>query len=578
MSKEQGALRRILAAAFLVPALAIPVLAWPAPGDLDPTFGIDGKVTARVVTDPHPGITAHDARAALMLPDGRVLVVGSALTGDPGWSVVMARFLPDGAADPSFGVDGKVLALSAFSFRAFAAALQADGKIVLAGSSGPSTAFREHLIDVGVARFHADGSLDTSFGNGGVVITNVFNNEDRATAVAVLPDGRILVGGFARTFGFGNHYEFLLARYLADGQRDPTFGVNGLRTTDFFGSWDFVHALAVQPDGKIVATGEVKFSPLVNLSSNYMSVGLARYHPDGQLDLSFGEGGKVHTEFFDEQGNVQHAAASSMVLQPEGKILIGGHVQRDDQTRRRNVILARYLPDGSLDPRFGTAGRVETDLGRVDDVGNSLLLQPDGKIVVAANHALIQPFEVVSDNRNFLVQRYHPNGALDPAFGSAGSVVTQFSPGLDSAASILQQADGRLVAAGAADGSFGVARYLNPAPIAVAIDIQPGTFPNSVNLGSGGKLTVAILGSADFDATAVDPATVTLASATPALKGKDRLMVTSTDVDGDGFVDLLLHMEIEALYLEAADSAAIVEGRTLGGVPFRGTDMLRVLP
>jgi len=572
MSKEKHASRRTFALAVLISALVMPSVGQSAPGDLDPGFGDAGKALARV------GPMVHDATAAVRLPDDRILVAGSSLTGDPGWSVVMARFLPDGAADPSFGIDGKVSALHPFSFRAFALALQPDGKIVVAGSSGPATFAQEHLIDIAVARFHADGSLDTSFGVGGVVVTNVFNNEDRATTVAVLPDGKILVGGWARTFGFGSHYEFLLARYLPDGQSDPSFGVNGIRTTDFFGSWDFVHALAVQPDGKIVAAGEVKFSPLVTLSSNYMSVGLARYHPDGQLDLSFGEGGKVHTEFFDEQGNVQHAAASSVVLQDDGKILVGGHVQRDDQTRRRNVILARYQPDGSLDPRFGVGGRVETDLARVDDAGNSVLLQPDGKIVVAADHATIDSFSTVSDNRNFLVQRYHPNGALDPAFGSAGSVVTEFSTGFDSASAILQQADGKLIAAGSAVGGFGLARYLDPAPFAVQIDIEPGREPNTVNLGAGGKVTVAILGSAEFDATTVDPATVTLASATPALKGKDRLMVSTDDVNRDGFMDLLVHMEIEALYLQESDTTAIVEGRTLSGIPFRGADTIRVLP
>src|ERR1051326_8966874 len=121
MSKESAAPRRGLAVAVLIFSLAAPAFARSAPGDLDPSFGTGGKVTARVVTEPQAGVTAHDATAALMVPDGRMLTVGSALTGDPGWSVVMARFLPDGAADPSFGVDGKVLALSAFSFRAFAA-------------------------------------------------------------------------------------------------------------------------------------------------------------------------------------------------------------------------------------------------------------------------------------------------------------------------------------------------------------------------------------------------------------------------------------------------------------------------
>src|SRR3954462_9716068 len=161
MSKESGAPRRALALAVFIVTLAAPAVARSAPGDLDPSFGIDGKATARVVTEPQAGVTAHDATAALMLPDGRGLAVGSALTGDPGWSVVMARFLPDGAADPSFGVDGKVLALGAFSFRAFAAALHPDGKFGTAGSPGPAVAFQENLIDVGLARFNSDGSLDT---------------------------------------------------------------------------------------------------------------------------------------------------------------------------------------------------------------------------------------------------------------------------------------------------------------------------------------------------------------------------------------------------------------------------------
>ena len=206
------------------------------------------------------------------------------------------------------------------------------------------------------------------------------------------------------------------------------------------------------------------------------------------------------------------------------------------------------------------------------------MLQPDGKIVVAADHATIDAFSTISDNRNFLVQRYHPNGALDPAFGSAGSVVTEFSPGLDSATSILRQADGKLLATGSAAGGFGLARYLNPAPIAVQIDVQPGTFPNIINIGSGGKVAVAILGGADFDSSTVDPATVTFASATPALKGKDRPMVSADDVNRDGFMDLVLHMEIEALYLQQADSDAVVEGRTFSGIPFRGSDTVRVLP
>jgi uncharacterized delta-60 repeat protein len=460
MSHKNYASRRSLAVAVLISALATPAMAL-APGDLDSSFGVDGKVVARV------GAAAHDGAAAAMLPDGGILVAGAAFTGDPGYNIVLARFLPDGTADAAFGVEGQVSAILPVSFQANALAVQPDGKIVVAGSTGNILFGAEHLIDMTLARFNTDGSLDTGFGNGGVVITDVFNNEDRATAVVILPDGRILTGGWAATFGFPLQYEFVLARYLPDGQRDPSFGVNGLQITDFFGSWDFLKALAVQPDGKIVAVGEVKFTPFSIPSNFFMSVGLARFHPDGQLDLAFGEGGKVHTEFFDEVGNQQHSSAQSVALQDDGKIVIAGHTILGNGFQNRAVILARYLPDGSLDSHFGTEGRVVTDLGRVDCVGNSVLLQPDGRIVAAGSHAAVDGFSNVSDNRNFLVLRYHANGDVDRNFGSVGAVITEFDAGFDSASSVLQQTDGKLIAAGSASGGFGLARYLikhAPAP------------------------------------------------------------------------------------------------------------------
>jgi len=462
MIRRKQAARSSLAVAILVWALATPAMAQQlAPGDLDPSFGVGGKVEARV------GASAHDGGAAVLLPDGRVLVAGAAFTGDPGYRIVLARFLPDGAADTSFGVNGGVSAVLPVSFRANAMAVQPDGKIVVAGSTDNALFGANALIDMALARFDADGNLDTGFGNGGVVITDVFGNEDRATAVTILPDGRILTGGWAATFGFPVQFEFVLARYLPDGQRDPSFGVNGLQITDFFGSWDFLKALAVQPDGKIVAVGEVKFSPMVTPFNLFMSVGLARYLPDGQLDLAFGEGGKVHTEFFDDQGAVQSASAQAVALQDDGKIVITGHTIIGNQFQNRNVILVRYLPDGSLDPHFGDGGRVNTDLGTANDFGTSVLVQPDGRIVVAGEHATIDGFGTVSDNRNFLVLRYRANGAGDRSFGTEGAVITEFSPGFDSASSILRQTDGKLIAAGSASGGFGLARYLvrhGPAP------------------------------------------------------------------------------------------------------------------
>src|SRR6266851_950649 len=171
MSPDNYAARRSLAIAALISALATPALAQLAPGDLDSSFGVGGKVEARV------GATAHDGGAAVLLPDGRILVAGAAFTGDPGYSIVLARFLPDGAADTSFGVNGGVSAVLPVSFRANAMAVQPDGKIVVAGSTDNALFGANALIDMALARFDADGNLDPSFGNGGVVLTDVFGNE-----------------------------------------------------------------------------------------------------------------------------------------------------------------------------------------------------------------------------------------------------------------------------------------------------------------------------------------------------------------------------------------------------------------
>jgi len=110
------------------------------------------------------------------------------------------------------------------------------------------------------------------------------------------------------------------------------------------------------------------------------------------------------------------------------------------------------------------------------------------------------------------------------------------------------------------------------------IDIKPGSFPTSIDLGSGGTVPVAIFSTADFDATTVDPTTVTLASAPVKLKGKGTPMASFEDVDGDGLLDLVVHVSTEALQLSAMDTEAVLEDTTFGGASIRGIDTIRVVP
>ena len=179
-------------------------------------------------------------------------------------------------------------------------------------------------------------------------------------------------GALVRAWGRGSVVAVLLTLSLAllgegaPGDLDPTFGVGGKVTTDF-GGYDSANALVLQPDGKLVAAGV--------RSTSDLDFALARYLPDGSLDPTFGVGGKVTTDFGSSD------VASALVLQPDGKLVAAGGVQFDGPG---DFALARYLPDGSLDPTFGVGGKVTTDFGGIDGA-SALVLQPDGKLVAAGS-------------------------------------------------------------------------------------------------------------------------------------------------------------------------------------------------
>lgn len=368
----------------------------------------------------------EEAHALAIQPDGKIVAAGYAFTPVLQSDFALARYNADGALDSSFGVGGKVTTdFFGFFDQAFAVTIQPDGKIVAAGSA--SLDIRH--VGFGMARYNSDGSLDASFGSGGKVITQFFGEGDGASAIAVLPGGKLLAAGSA--FHPGMLSDFALARYNSDGSLDLSFGSGGKITTDFGGRDDLATSLVIQPGGKIVVAGSSGvLAPAIDFA-------LARYNPDGSLDTSFGTAGRVVTDF--TSSNDQ---ARGVALQPDGKIIAAG--MAGVGSGRVGFGLARYDSNGSLDSSFGAGGKVTTDFG-CGAGGFAVLTQPDGKIIVSGSASLICFPNPGSD---FALARYHSDGVLDSSFGVGGKILSDFSGSIDTAYATAIQPDGKIVACG----------------------------------------------------------------------------------------------------------------------------------
>jgi uncharacterized delta-60 repeat protein len=341
-----------------------------------------------------------------------------------------------GALDPSFGTGGEVTtAIGAGTDISGGVVLQADGKLVAAGYSWNGSDF-----DFALARYNPDGSLDTGFNGTGKVTTAIGSGRDVSWALALQPDGKIVVAGSSNN---GSDDDFALARYNPDGSPDTGFNGTGKVTTGFGPGDDYAAAILVQPDGKLVAAGSSQNG------SDY-DFALARYNPDGSLDTNFHGTGKVTTAI----GPGDDYASSALALQPDGKVVLAGQSYNGSNY---DVALARYNPDGSLDTNFNGTGKVTTAIGPGYDDANALALQPDGKLVVAG-------LSSSGWNNDFALARYNPDGSLDTNFNGTGKVTTAIGPGNDNAYGLSLQPDGKLIAAGGSqqNGSnddFALARY-----------------------------------------------------------------------------------------------------------------------
>jgi uncharacterized delta-60 repeat protein len=384
-------------------------------GSLDRSFGSMGRVTTSF---PAGGAWGN---AVAIQADGKIVVAGS-VDG----AFALARYDADGSVDTSFGSSGLVTTSFAVGDAwGNALAIQANGQIVAGGSAGGRFA---------LARYTTDGSLDSSFGSGGRLTTWFAGGGAWVNAVAIQPDGKIVAAG-------GDGRKFALARYDTNGALDNRFGADGRVRTDFGPqAKDYVIGATLQADGKIVAAGK----------SGYEWFALAKYRTDGSLDPSFGNQGRIRTRF----GPGVRASADDVAVQADRKIVVAGWAGNSYVS----FALARYLPSGSLDHSFGGDGRVMTNFGPDAEAAEGVAIQSDGRIVAVGE---------ANYYRTFALARYLKDGSLDASFGNGGKVKTTFS-GDAWASAVAIQADGRIVAAGTlgevvgngiSSGGFALARY-----------------------------------------------------------------------------------------------------------------------
>jgi len=428
---------------FLLPLEArdVPALV----GGLDPSFGTGGSVTTDF------GFT--DAAAAVAVQaDGKIVAVGSADGGSADFAI--ARYNPDGTLDTTFDTDGKVDITLGGIDKATAVAVQADGKIVVAGYTNGTGATE---FDFAVVRLNPDGSLDTTFDADGKVLIG-FNiggagrQDDKANAVAIQADGAIVLAGSVERAGLDD-VDFGLVRLLPTGALDATFSGDGKAVVAFDLAVGFredvANAVAIQSDGKIVAAGYAQ------KSATDFDFAVARLDAAGALDPSFDGDGRATVDFgFDDR-------ASGVVIQSDSKIVVAG----TDDGGAADFALTRLNTDGTLDATFNAAGtgaigsapgKLTFNFGSLGVVerANAVALQGDGKIVVAGFTALDG---VVGNPNNIAVARVNPDGTLDATFGTDGKAAIDLG-GDDQAFGVALQSNGRVVVAGSTAGNFAVAR------------------------------------------------------------------------------------------------------------------------
>lgn len=386
-------------------------------------------------------------RALAQQSDGKIVAAGS-YQGSTHRIVCLARYNADGSLDTGFDGDGKAEYNHGSNIDIHDMQLQHDGKILLVGGYSSNDLF--------MARFNTDGSLDTSFNTDGILEPDLGGLNETAFSVLLQPDQKIVIGAYS---ALSASVSFALARFLPNGALDTSFNHTGINLNHFNSQSAIVRSICLQPDGKIVAAGS-----RANASNN--DILLVRYQANGTLDSSFGNSGSVIKDLGAWE------AAYSVLVEPDGKLLLAastGTTWSDE-----DFVCLRFLADGSPDLSFNGTGYVITNMGGADRV-HSVQRLHSGKILLGGSDG----------NGKFALARYLSNGSLDLSFNSTGKVLTNLGFSFDM---ILQQ-DGKILMGGfkvnGPQSEFGLIRYQQSNPLSLAENGWHGTAPAFPNPSSG---------------------------------------------------------------------------------------------
>ncbi len=429
---------------------------------LDPTFGNGGKATGYFTAINY---NAH-ASNIILLQDGKFIQAGEIFSNATLSDFALIRYTRDGRVDSTFGTNGIVSTSFGANTDDYMGAivLQTDGRLLAAGTS-----YTQGNADFALARFNSNGSLDSSFGNNGKVVTVLSADHDYAQALTLQTDGKIIVAGStSRMDSFSCNYDeyyvpvTALVRYLQDGKLDSSFGQNGKILLQAGQGYDYPRAVSFH-SGKILVVGTAYYNcgcgyyGGVDCYNSYLR--LIRLNDNGSIDNSFGQNGKV-------TDSVVLLFPAEMLIQPDGKILITGG------GNETGFISERFNSNGSLDQSFGNAGKVITMIEPTGYAWPTSIAFQNEKIIIAGGYNAYN-----GNGGDFAVLRYNSNGRLDSSFNHSGTARIHFGATMsEDLASAVATQDDKIIVGGYSNNynegsaSIGVVRLLdsgNRVPIVI---------------------------------------------------------------------------------------------------------------